>query len=126
MAVVVRSLFARKSNGTSTVTVDLGAPKFFLAWGIVTVVDSISDFDSDNAVVIDIPFVGQDAGPGVRQPVELFGGAHFGSSGALSNVYPGAVRRFGRTVTFRLRAFHSDDLECFGYGIVIADGDIIP
>ena len=116
MAAFVREMFASRANGTATVTINLGAPQIFLAWGDVTWIDSLSNFDSDNAVAIDIPFV-----DGARTATCLSGGAHLGDAGAFSNLHQGALVRFGQTVTFRLRAFHSDDLECFGYGIVITN-----
>jgi hypothetical protein len=116
---VVRQMFASKDTGSSTVTIDLGRETFFLAWGVITFVDSLNDFDRDNAFAIDIPFVN-----GVRQPGQLFGGDHLGPldpPGQIRNLYPGAAVRFGRRVTFRLRAFHSSDLVCFGHGVVIFD-----
>ncbi len=116
MAAFVREMFARRGAGTSTVTIDLGAPTTFLAWGSVTWIDPLTDFDRDNAVAIDIPFI-----DGNRTSTRLSGGDHLGDSGAFSNLHQGALVRFGRFVTFRLRAFHSDDLECFGYGIVITN-----
>ena len=53
MGAVTRELFASRAAGTSTATVDLGAPTVFVAWGDVTWIDSLSDFDRDNAVAID-------------------------------------------------------------------------
>jgi len=122
MAIIVRELYARSPTGTSTLTINLGAATTFLAWGIVSVIDSLSDFDRDNAVVMDIPLVNL-----VYQPRRLYGGDHFGPGalvdghGDIRNVFPGAVWRFGHSVTFRLRAFHSDDLACLGYCIVMTD-----
>jgi hypothetical protein len=116
MGAVVRQLFASRSVGSSSVTIDLGAPTVFLAWGNVTWIDSLATFDRDNAVAIDIPFV-----DGNRTSTRLSGGDHLGDPGAFSNLHEGALVRFGRSVTFRLRAFHSDDLVCFGYGIVITN-----
>lgn len=116
MPAFTREMFASRASGTATVTIDLGAPTVFVAWGDVTWIDSLSTFDADNAVAIDIPFI-----DGVRTNTRLFGGAHLGDSGAFSNLHEGALVRFGRRVTFRLRAFHSDDLEAFGYGIVITN-----
>jgi hypothetical protein len=122
MAIIVRDLYARSSTGESSVTINLGQETFFLAWGTVSVIDSLSDFDRDNAVVLDIPFVN-----GVFQPRRLFGGDHFGPEelvdghGHIRNVFPAAVVRFGRSVTFRLRAFHSDDLACLAYCTVMTN-----
>jgi hypothetical protein len=116
MAAFVREMFASRASGTSTVTVNLGSPTTFLAWGDITFIDSLADFDRDNAAAIDIPFVN-----GSRTDTRLFGGDHLGDNGAFSNLHQGALVRFGQSVTFRLRAFHSDDLECLGYGIVITN-----
>ena len=116
MPAFVAEMFASRASGTSTVTIDLGAPTVFLAWGNVTFIDSLADFDRDNAVAIDITFI-----DGARTSTRLSGGDHLGDSGAFSNLHQGALVRFGRRVTFRLRAFHSDDLEAFGYGIVITN-----
>jgi hypothetical protein len=44
-----------------------------------------------------------------------------GGSGTPSSLFEGALVRFGRFVTFRLRAFHSDDFDCFGYGVIITN-----
>jgi hypothetical protein len=116
MSAFIREMFAVSPGGTSTVTIDLGASSVFLAWGIVTWIDPLNNFDRDNAVAIDIPFV-----DGTRTSSRLSGGDHLGAFGASTNLFEGALVRFGRTVTFRLRAFHSDDLNCFGYGIVITN-----
>ena len=117
-AFVTPGMFARTSGEVSTVTrtIFLGAPTTFLAWGNVTWIDSLDNFDADNAVAIDILSVG-----GVRTNRELFGGRHLGPDGSDSNLLQGALVRFGQFVTFRLRAFHSQDLECLGYGIVITN-----
>lgn len=117
MGAAFREMFA-SGNGvaTSTVTIDLGSSQTFIAWGNITWIDSTSDFDSDNAVAIDIPFV-----DGVSTSKRLNGGAHLGAPGAFSNLHQGAIIRFGRTITFRLRAFHGEDLNVFGYGLVITN-----
>lgn len=116
MSAVVRQMFAVSPGGTSTVTIDLGAPTVFVAWGTVTWIDSLNDFDRDNAVAIDIPFVDGNPTSSV-----LFGGNKLGGSGTPSSLFEGALVRFGRFVTFRLRAFHSDDFDCFGYGVIITN-----
>ena len=118
MPAFVRSLFARRAGDPSTVTVtiDLGTPTSFLAWGNVTFIDSLDNFDRDNAVAIDILLV-----DGVLTNTQLSDGDHLGPSGNSSNLLQGALARVGRLITFRLRAFHSQDLECFGYGIVITN-----
>jgi hypothetical protein len=117
MSAVVREMFATGvGDGVATVTIDLGAPTVFLAWGNITFIDSLIQFDRDNAAAIDIPFV-----DGVRTNARVFGGDHLGDEGAFSNLHEGALVRRGRSVTFRLRAFHAEDLDCFGYGVVITN-----
>jgi hypothetical protein len=72
------------------------------------------DYDRDNGGAIEVyridgnplGFVGS-------------GGGHLGAAGADSNLRPGAVRGFGRTVTFRLRTFHVEDLEHYGVGCLL-------
>jgi hypothetical protein len=117
MGAAFREMFAvGNGTATSTVTIDLGSPQTFIAWGDVTFVDPLNNFDRDNAVAIDIPFV-----DGSRTATRLSGGGHLGDPGAFSNLHQGAIIRFGRSVTFRLRAFHGDDLNAFGYGLVITN-----
>ncbi|SDZ20104.1 hypothetical protein SAMN05660209_05005 [Geodermatophilus africanus] len=117
MGAAIRQLFAvGNGDATATVTMDLGSPQTFLAWGAITWIDSTATFDRDNAVGIDITHV-----DGVRTGTALQGGDHLGDPGALKNLHQGAVFRFGRTVTFRLRAFHGEDLNALGYGIAITN-----
>ena len=108
-------LFARKNlGGSASATVDLGRARPFLAWGSVTMVDSLNDFDRDNAYAFDIFTI-----DGVRTASRVSGGAHWGPSGSGSNVFEGAVRGNGRFVNMWLRSIHSDDLDTFGVGIVL-------
>jgi hypothetical protein len=101
-------------TGTALATLDLGRARNFLAWGSVTFTDPLINYDRDNAVVIEVYRVdGRDAG------VFGTGGDHLGAPGADSNLRPGAVRGFGRTITFRLRTFHVEDLENYGTGCVV-------
>ncbi len=106
MGVFVRELRATKAIGTMTRTVLLGPETLFVAWGTVTWIDPTIDFDTDNAVAIDILRLNNN----VDLPIVWGGGR---------DLHPGAVSGFGSFVTFRLRAFHNADLECLGYGIVI-------
>jgi hypothetical protein len=101
-------------RGSEIATVDLGASRPFLAWGSITFTDALTDYDRDNGGTIEVyridgnplGFVGS-------------GGDHLGPAGADSNLRPGAVRGFGRTVTFRLRTFHVEDLEHYGVGCIV-------
>ncbi len=116
MAAFTREMFAVSPTGEATVTIDLGQPQSFLAWGIFTWLDPQTDFDADNAAAIDIILI-----DGVPTSKRLNGGAHLGPVGSFSNLHEGALVRFGRRITFRLRAFHSSDFNCFGYGIVLTN-----
>ncbi|MCI0428384.1 MAG: M14 family metallopeptidase [Nitrospiraceae bacterium] len=109
------SLWALKNTGGyGTVSVDLGRPRRFVAWGTVTMIDSLSDFDRDNAVVIEVYQV-----DGVETWKAVYGGDHWGPAGASSNVHQGAYVGYGQRITFRVRSLHSDDLDVYGVGTVI-------
>ncbi|WP_223731907.1 hypothetical protein [Streptomyces purpurogeneiscleroticus] len=114
MAAATRQLFVN-SPASRSVTIDLGATTTFVAWGSITMLDPRIQFDRDNAVVIDIPFI-----DGNRTNTQVFGGDHWGAAGAFSNVHDSAVVRFGRTVTFRMRTF-GPDIDAMGCGIVITN-----
>jgi hypothetical protein len=108
-------LFALKNlGGSASATIDLGRSRPFLAWGSVTMVDSLNDFDRDNAYAFDIFTI-----DGVRTASRVHGGAHWGPSGSGSNVFEGAVRGNGRFVNMWLRSIHSEDLDTFGVGVVL-------
>ena len=110
------SMWALKNGGGSgTATIDLGRNRSFLAWATVTMVDSLNDFDSDNAVVAEVFQV-----DGSETWKAVSGGAHWGAAGASSNVHQGAFVGYGRQITFRIRSMHSDDLDSYGMGIVVA------
>ena len=99
---------------SATATVDLGYRRPFLAWGAITFIDSLSVYDRDNAGCVEVYQV-----DGATQWAAGWGGDHLGPQGADANLRPGAVRGFGRTVTFRLRSFHVEDLEHYGVGCVL-------
>ncbi|MBA0124058.1 hypothetical protein H0B56_00705 [Haloechinothrix sp. YIM 98757] len=102
------------SAGGETVTVDLGTRRTFYAWCQITVIDSLADFDRDNAAAIDIVRV-----DGTLTPWRAAGGDHFGPPGAVSNVRESAMSGAGQRITFRLRAFHKADLAVLGVGMVL-------
>lgn len=104
----------KNEGGSASATVDLGARRRFLAWGSVTMVDPLTDFDRDNAVALDIFTV-----DGALTANRVFGGDHWGPEGSGDNVFDGAVVGFGRRVNFWLRSLHSADLDSFGVGIVL-------
>src|SRR4051794_2417758 len=110
------SLWALKnSGGSGTATIDIGRSRSFLAWATVTMVDSLNDFDSDNAVVSEVFQV-----DGAETWKAVSGGSHWGPAGASSNVHQGAYVGYGRTITFRIRSIHSADLDSYGMGTVLA------
>jgi hypothetical protein len=114
-AAVTVPLWALESTGGSdVVTVDLGRTVSLLAWGNATMLDSRSDFDRDNAWAVEVFMVDGD-----RPGPYVFGGRHWGSDGAPSNVYTGAWTGRARTVTFRLSVAHMQDLEAYGTGNVV-------
>ena len=103
------------AGGSSSVVVDLGRSRRFLAWGNVTFVDSLVDFDRDNGIALDIFTIDS------NHPARVgFGGDHLGTDGSPSNLFAGAVAGVGQRVQFRLSTFHSADLEAYGTGCVLA------
>lgn len=104
----------KNSGGTGVVTVDLGRTVRVLAWGQVTLTDSLADLDRDNAHAVEVYAV-----DGERTQPLISGGDHWGSSEAPSNLHAGAFVGRARTVTFRLSALHTADLDVFGVGNVI-------
>ena len=97
-----------------TATIDLGRAQPFYAWCQLNLVDSLADFDRDNAVAIDIFQI-----DGVRPTWRVSGGDHFGPNGTAQNVHEGALAGFGQRITFRIRAMHSEDLAVYGTGVVL-------
>src|SRR5262245_17907229 len=114
MAAITVPMFALGSTGNASVTIDLGRPRPFLALAMTTMIDSLSNFDRDNAVVADIFTV-----DGVRLPPRVNGGDHWGPPGSGSNVFPGAFVGFGRRINIFLRVFHISDLEAYGEAVVL-------
>jgi hypothetical protein len=109
------SLWAFNSTGgVGTATIDLGRVRHFVAWAAPTFIDSLSDFDRDNAVIAEVLRV-----DGVETWKAAWGGDHLGPAGASSNLHQGAYVGYGRRVTFRLRSMHVEDLEVYGSGMVM-------
>lgn len=110
------SLWAlRSTGGYGSVKFDLGRRRKFVAWGMITMVDSIKHLDDDNAVVMEV-FKVDDA----ETWKAVSGGKHWGDPGESSNVHQGAFVGFGQTVTLRLRSIHHDDLDAYGAATIIA------
>src|SRR5262245_5515259 len=114
MAAIVVPMWALNSTGWASVTINLGERRPFLAWATVTMIDSLTDFDRDNAVVADIFTV-----DGVLLPWRVANGDHWGPPGSASNVFPGAWVGFGSRINIWLRVFHIADLEAYGEAIVL-------
>lgn len=101
-------------SGSTIATVNFERARSFLAWGSITYTDSLTDYDRDNAQAIEIYRI-DGADPGWVGS----GGDHLGPPGSDANLRPGARVGFGRSVTFRLRTMHVEDLESYGVGCVI-------
>ena len=114
MPAYVTNVYSGITGGSETATIDLGSSRDFYAWCQINMVDSLADFDTDNAVVMEIYQV-----DGTETSRKIYGGDHWGASGSSSNVHVGAMSGHGRRITFRIRAAHSDDLEAYGTGIVL-------
>lgn len=109
------NLWALKSEGGSaSATINLGWKRPFLAWGSVTMIDPLTDFDRDNAVAFDIFTV-----DGQRTTSRVYSGDHWGPQGAGNNVFDGVVIGYGQFIEFWLRSIHAADLDAFGVAIVL-------
>lgn len=109
------SMWALKNTGGyGTISIDLGSPRRFVAWGTITMLDSLSDLDRDNAVVAEVFQV-----DGIETWKAVSGGDHWGAAGNSSNVHQGAYVGFGQTITFRIRSMHPNDMEAYGVGSVM-------
>jgi hypothetical protein len=109
------SLWALKNTGGyGTTQIDLGTARRFVAWATVTMIDSLNDFDRDNAVVAEVFQV-----DGNETWKAVYGGDHWGAAGVSSNVHQGAYVGFGQRITFRIRSLHHDDLDAYGTAKVI-------
>jgi hypothetical protein len=97
------NLFARPGV-PMTFTLDLLQRRFFVAQVAINMLDSLIDYDRDNAVAADIVFV-----DGVRTPTNVSGGDHWGAPGLISNVHVASTFGTGRFVTFRLRVMGPDE-----------------
>ncbi|MGH3800560.1 MAG: matrixin family metalloprotease [Pseudonocardiaceae bacterium] len=118
-AVTVPVWALKNGGGSGTVQVDLGVTRRVLAWGQVTMADSLADADRDNAWAVEVFEVDGDRPGGF-----VFGGDHWGSSEAPCNVYAGAFAGRARRITFRVSAIHTADLDVFGVGNVLVLDDL--
>jgi hypothetical protein len=108
-------LFALSSTpGSDSITIDLVFARPFVAFATITMVDSLDNYDTDNAVAADIFTV-----DGARTSSRVFDGDHFGEQGSGENLFQGAFVGVGQRIEFWLRAFHIEDLEAYGEAVVI-------
>ena len=112
----VAGLVVTPSIRTSSVTVDLGRRRLFIASMAVTWVDPLIDFDRDNAIAADIFTI-----DGVRTSIRAFGGDHFGPFGSSANVFQGSIFAFGQRISFFLRAFGPDVAAGAEGTVILAD-----
>lgn len=117
MSHVVQTAILATPGGAFEDVVDLSfsSDRWIAAFCGLSMVDSISDFDRDNAVAIDIAYY--DGNSNNRTPW-IYGGDHWGGSGAFANFHVPATVRYGRAVRFRLRSFHPSDIESAGFGVL--------
>src|SRR6185503_7723573 len=110
-AVSVPLVALKSAGGSSATRVTFSSSRRLVAWGQCTMVDSLNDLDADNAWGVEIIEV-----DGNRIDPMVHGGAHWGSEGSPNNVHPGAWAGTARSVTFRIGATHTSDLDVFGVG----------
>lgn len=117
MAAFVRRLLLGAANGPSfgtvTLTLDLGSPMSFVAWGAITWIDPRSSITGVDFIALDIQFIDFVATPQVLN----LGGGNILRQGAV-------VRSSGRNITFRLRSIPftgGGDLVCGAEFVVITN-----
>lgn len=96
------NLFASGNVQESRVTIDTGYQRFLIATANISMIDSTTDFDRDNAISADILYI-----DGNRWWY-VYGGDHFGDAGAVRNHHLSTWAGYARYITFRLRTFHTD------------------
>ncbi len=101
----VVTVFSLAQNGNNTtMSVDLGVARQFTAFGTYTLIDSHTDFDSDNAVFIDIFTVdGNKTGATISSS-----SSKLGPPNDDRNVHAPSVTGVGRMINFRVRALGPD------------------
>jgi hypothetical protein len=88
----------------ATFTLNLLQRRFFAAQVAINMLDSLINYDRDNAVAADIIFI-----DGLPTPRLISGGDHWGPPGAISNVHVASTFGTGQFVTFRLRVMGPDE-----------------
>jgi hypothetical protein len=100
-----------------TATIDLGGPHSFLAWVTIGYIDGQGSgpWDFDNTVAAEIYQV-----DGNRVPYDTWG-SKLGPEGALTNLHQICYVGLGRTITFRLRVWQTEEMAVAMRGIVLYD-----
>jgi hypothetical protein len=104
----------KNSGGCEVKRVVFAESRPLIAWVQCSMVDPLTDFDKDNAWAAEIIEVDEN-----RVDTKVHGGAHWGSNGSPNNVHHGAYAATARSVTFRVSATHTADLDVFGVGCVL-------
>jgi hypothetical protein len=99
---------------TASVTINIGFRRPFIAFASVTMVDSLIDYDFDNAIAADV-FTVDGA---ITTP--LVGGGKFGGAGSFNNVFQGAFVGTGQFISIFLRRF-GPDIRALAEAIVITE-----
>jgi hypothetical protein len=108
--VAVQGLFAL-NNTPQLQDVDLGSPRNFFAFATLAMVDSLTNFDSDNAPFVDVFMIdGVPTGSWVT-------GEKFGNPGDITNMHFPSASGTARIITFRIWPI-GPDIAATGLGIV--------
>jgi hypothetical protein len=107
-------LFVSPSIPTASVTINVGFRRPILAFITVTLVDSLIDYDFDNAVAADVFRV-----DGVLT-TPLVSGGKWGPPGSISNVFQGAFVGTGTLINCFLRN-RGPDIAALAEAIVITE-----
>jgi hypothetical protein len=108
-------LFVSPSIPTTSVTISVGFQRPILAFINVTMVDSLIDYDFDNAVAADIFTVN-----GALTTPLVSGGSKWGPPGSIRNVFQGAFVGSGTTITYFLRV-RGPDIAALAEAVVITE-----
>ncbi len=110
------SLYGLKNTGGCDVKrVRFSERRPLVAWVQRSMSDPLTDFDRDNAWAAEIIEIDEN-----RIDPRVFGGGHWGSEGSPNNVHQGAYATSAQSITFRISATHTADLDVFGVGCVLA------
>jgi hypothetical protein len=114
MPAIRAPLFVSPSIPTASVTINVGFQRPILAFITVTLVDSLIDYDFDNAIAADIFRVN-----GVLT-TPLVSGPKWGPPGSLNNVFQGAFVGSGTLINFFLRN-RGPDIAALAEAVVITE-----